>query len=76
MVGKIKLLKKVTFISHAIISIGVLILIILPEMPICFQQFVNLSTKNLIEYGTSLMINLNDAGDMFVSMVKWGHRKT
>ena len=76
MVTKIKLFKKVTFTIHAIISTSVLILIILPEMPICFQQFVNLSAKNLIEYGTSLMINLNDAGDMFVSMIKWGHRKT
>ena len=45
-------------------------------MPICFQQFANLSAKNLIEYGTSLMINFNDAGDMLVNLVKWGHRKT
>ena len=65
-----------TFTIHALISTAVLILIILPEMPICFQQFANLSAKNLIEFGTSLMINFNDAGDILVSMIKWGHRKT
>merc|ERR1712114_50057 len=49
---------------------------ILPELPLCIQQIANLCAKNIIELGTSLMINLNYAGDMLIKLVKWGHRNT
>ena len=72
----IKLYKKVIFTVHAIISTTILTFMILPELPICVQQIANLCAKNMIEFGTSLMINFNHVGDMLVKLVKWGHRNT
>ena len=72
----IKLYKKVIFTVHAIISTTILTFMILPELPICVQQIANLCVKNMIEFGTNLMINFNHVGDMLVKLVKWGHRDT